>query len=163
MASWHVAYRLIDLFAASQTVEPKDEEKVGPSPSPGYSYSWVPVWHESSRTGRGNNFKQDSFLPLSNSQVCKEFWYTHLQNCMGLVQAYPNCTIQLLPCKLKFCAYTLHFSLQDTSWRFWCWWVAGNNWSSELCSCSCTSTTKVPENASMDGVLSNTYWDSIHL
>ena len=61
----------------------------GSPPSPGYSYSCVPIWHESSRTGRGNNFKQDSFLPLSNSQVRKGFWCTHLQNCMGLVQAYP--------------------------------------------------------------------------
>ena len=50
-------------------MEPRDEEKVCPPPSPGYSDSHVPVWHESSRTGRGNNFKQDLFLPLSNSQV----------------------------------------------------------------------------------------------
>ena len=102
---------LIDLFAACQTVEPRDEEEVGPPPSPGYSYSCVPIWHEGSRTGRGNNFKQDSFLPLSISQVRKEFWCTHLQNCMGLVQAYPNCTIQLLPCKVKIlCLYSAFLS-----------------------------------------------------
>ena len=158
MFTWLCMVSLIDIFAACQTVGSEDEEEVGPPPSPGYSYSCVPVWHESSRTGWGNNIKQDSFLPLSNSQV-----RTHLQNCMGLVQAYPNYTNQHLPCKVKFCAYTLYFSLQDTSWRFWCWWVARNNWSNESCSCSCTSTTKVPKNASMDGVLPNTYWDPVHL
>ena len=31
-----------------QTVEPENEEKVGPIPSPGYSNSRVPVWYESS-------------------------------------------------------------------------------------------------------------------
>ena len=104
------------------------------------------------------------FYPYLTARYIKNFGVPiSKQNCMGLVQAYPNYTIQLLPCKVKFGAYTLHFSLQDTSWRFWCWWVAGNNWSSEACSCSCTSTTKVPENASMDGVLPNTYWDPIHL
>jgi len=45
------------------------------APSPGYSIRCVPVWHESSRTGEGKKFKQDSeqhFSPFSNSQVCKE-------------------------------------------------------------------------------------------
>jgi len=40
--------------------------------------------------------------------------------------------------------------------------VAGNNWSNELCSCSCTST-EVSENASVDGAPANTHWDPLYL
>ena len=55
--------------------QPEDEEEVGGAPNPGYSICRVPVWHESSRTGGGRKFRQDSeqrFPPFSNSQVCKE-------------------------------------------------------------------------------------------
>lgn len=53
-------------------------------------------------------------------------------------------------------------SLQDTSCMFWCWWVARNNWSKKLCSCSCTSTTQL-QNASVDGSSTNTHWDRLYL
>jgi len=44
--------------------------------------------------------------------------------------------------------------------------VAGNNWSNELHSCSCASTTNLSEeleNASTDGALANIYWNPMHL
>ena len=66
----------------------------------------------------------------------------------------------VVSCQVKSSVYTLHSSLQDTSCRFWCWWVAGNNWSNE--SCLCTST-EVSENASVDGAPANTHWDPLYL
>ena len=62
------------IHAACQSVEPEDEEEVGPTPSPGYSDGRAPVWREGRRTGGGKILTQESkhhFLPLSiDSQVC---------------------------------------------------------------------------------------------
>ena len=74
---WKVSFLRLTVVSliCMQPVRPEDEEKVCPTPSPGYSNSCAPVWHESRRTGWGGKFKQDSeqhLLPLSSSQVCKE-------------------------------------------------------------------------------------------
>jgi len=68
---------------------------------------------------------------------------------------------------VKPSAYTncMHPSLQDTSWRFWCWWVDGNSWSDKSCLCLCSSTTsptKVSQNVSVDDAHLYTHWNPIY-
>ena len=92
-------------------------------------------------------------------------WYANLHNCMEHIEAHFSCTIQIvwaINLLSRFCAYTVHSSLQDTSCGFWYWWVAGNNWSNESCSCSCTSTMQL-QNASVDGAPANTHWNPSYL
>ena len=60
---------------------------------------------------------------------------------------------------------SMHSSLQDTSCRLWCWWVAGNNWSHESYSCSCTLTMNLPKLSQDTSVedLPPPQWNLIHL
>ena len=102
------------------------------------------------------------FYPYLTARYVSNFGVPISKTAWGLFKPIP--ITQFSFCLVKWISVLMPgIYLQDTSWRFWCWWVAGNNWSNESCSCSCMSTTKVPENASMDGVLPNTYWDPIHL
>jgi len=100
MFTWLCVVSLIDLFAACQTVEPRDEEEVGPPPSPGYSYSRFQCGMRAAGQDEGITSSRIRFYPYLTARYMKNFGVPISKTAWGLFKLIP--TTQSSFCLVKW-------------------------------------------------------------